>query len=64
MVYLVCVVKTPTKKEAEEGKQEELTGELKVVVGKNEQMAGISYIQEYLPSAKLDNMEVLVRPFK
>jgi len=63
MVYLVCAVKVPTGKEQEEGKVEELIGELKAIVAKNEQMAGIKYIQEHLPNAKLDNVEVIVGPF-
>ncbi len=64
MVYLVCAIQKPTKKEEEdEGKVATIIGEVKAMVAQNDQMAGIAYVQEFLPSAKLDNIEVLVRLF-
>ncbi len=64
MLYEVAILEKPTKKEAEDGKQDRLVFGPKAVVANDPQSAAISAV---LGDGKVEvdraRMEVLVRPF-
>ena len=67
MLYLVALVKKPTKKEIEdEGKQEELILAPTAVIARDDKSAAVQAVhtnKDKIRDADLNNVEVLVRPF-
>lgn len=64
-LFEVAILVTPTKKEAEDGKGEELVFGPKAVVARDAQSAAISAVMdgEMSPSIDKQRMQVLVRSF-
>ncbi len=63
-LYEVAILERPTKKEAEEGKQERLVFGPKAVVANDPQSAAIAAVLDgEKPELDRSRMEVLVRPF-
>ncbi|MCP3684959.1 MAG: hypothetical protein GY861_20040 [bacterium] len=60
MLYQVALIRKPTKKQAEDGKLEELIMEPKAVIAADDKTAAIKACKEI---DSLDNVEVIVRPF-
>ena len=63
-LFEVAAIKKPTKKEAEDGKQEELVHAPTAVIAQDEKSAAIIALRKSeLTDADLSRVEVLVRPF-
>jgi len=65
MVFQVCLVKKPTKKEAEDGIQEELILAPTAVIANDDKSAGVQAVMQNKDkiTGDLSRVEVLVRPF-
>jgi hypothetical protein len=67
MLYLVCAVSVPTKKDQEAGIVEEVIGKLEVVCADEESSAIVQYTNVHLADqtrAVSRKTKVVVRPFK
>jgi hypothetical protein len=66
MLFWVCAIEEPTKKEREEqNKLESIIMQPRVVVAKDDESAAIKVVEsaEELKSKDLDKVQVIVRPF-
>ena len=64
-LFEVCIVKTPTRKELEDGALETVVVEPKLIVARDSQAAGFEAVfnAKLDPSQDRSRLEVLVRPF-
>lgn len=65
MLYLVALIQKPTKKELEDGKQEQLILAPTAVIAQDDKAAAVKAVTQNKDKIEgnLDNVEVLVRPF-
>ena len=65
MLYLVALVQKPTKKEEENGKQEELILAPTAIIARDDKAAAVRAVAQNKDkiSEDLSNVEVIVRPF-
>jgi hypothetical protein len=66
MLYLVALIKKPTKKQEEDGKQEELILAPTPVIARDDKSAAVQAVsnsKDKIADTDLSNVEVIVRPF-
>lgn len=65
MLYLVAIIQRPTKKQEEDGQQEQLILAPVPVIARDDKAAAIKAVTEQRNNitADLSNVDVIVRPF-
>lgn len=63
-VYMVCAVKRATVAQQENGKYDEMVGDVQAVCANDESGATAQYTQKYLKDVDLVGVEVLTRSFR
>ena len=65
MLYLVALIQKPTKKQEEDGKQDELILAPTPVIARDDKSAAVQAVANSKDKIKgdLSNVEVIVRPF-